>query len=124
LKWLKRLKVTWHRILVKLIRHKAMMVDDLPDQLLRGVLYVVGENDYLWYAAMLCPCGCGSILHMGLMEDQRPRWSVTIHDDGTPSLRPSVWRQVGCKSHFWLRQGTIAWCKQQTQKTGHAENPA
>lgn len=44
---------------------------------------------------MLCPCGCGQTLHMSLLAEDRPRWEVTVHDDGTPSLHPSVWRRWG-----------------------------
>ncbi|MDM9644782.1 DUF6527 family protein [Rhizobium sp. S163] len=27
-----------------------------------------------------------------------------------PTLHPSVWRNSGCRSHFWVRRGRIAWC--------------
>lgn len=91
-------------------RYKAKKVEELPDELDRKSVYLVGENNHLWFAAMLCPCGCGSVLQMGLMAAQRPRWTVVEHNDGTVSLHPSVWRIVGCKSHFWLRRGKINWC--------------
>ncbi|TKW76928.1 MAG: hypothetical protein DI543_18380, partial [Bradyrhizobium icense] len=56
------------------------------------------------------PCGCGSVLHMNLLPDERPCWEVTQHGDGTASLHPSVWRQKDCKSHFWFRRGRVQWC--------------
>lgn len=102
---------TFNWILGRPKLYKAIKVEDLPDELRHNVLYVAGENEHLWYAAMLCPCGCGEILRMGLMQDQRPRWSINEHVDGTISLKPSVWRQVGCRSHFWLKRGNICWCK-------------
>ena len=40
----------------------------------------------------------------------RPGWKLRDHWDGTASLAPSVWRKVGCKSHFWLRKGRVEWC--------------
>ncbi|WP_236819161.1 DUF6527 family protein [Alicyclobacillus ferrooxydans] len=60
---------------------------------------------------MLCPCGCGEVLHMSLHPDGRPRWELTRHPDGTVSLSPSVWRKVGCRSHFFLERGRVRWCK-------------
>jgi hypothetical protein len=50
-------------------------------------------------------------LHMNLLTDERPCWQVTRHQDGTATLHPSVWRQKGCYSHFWLRRGRIHWSK-------------
>ncbi len=85
-------------------------VDDLPATLDDDVLYVVGEGRYRWYAAMICPCGCGVTLHLGLLEDARPRWRVVRQRGGTASLHPSVHRRVGCRSHFWLERGRVRWC--------------
>lgn len=31
--------------------------------------------------------------------------------DGTVSIKPSGWRQKGCRSHFFLKRGQIEWCK-------------
>lgn len=90
---------------------KALKVEELPEGLDGSALYVVGEAEYLWFAAMLCPCGCGETLHMSLLPDERPRWKFTEHPDGTASLTPSVWRIKGCGSHFWLKRGVIEWCR-------------
>jgi len=27
-----------------------------------------------------------------------------------PSLKPSIWLQGGCRSHFWVRRGRVEWC--------------
>ncbi len=92
-------------------RYRTVMVNEaLPRQLTRNTLYIVTDEGYEEQAAMLCPCGCGSVLHMNLLPDERPCWSVTQHPNGTASLHPSVWRQVGCRSHFWFRNGRIQWC--------------
>lgn len=89
----------------------TIRVEDVPDTLKTKKIYVVGESEYLWFALMLCPCGCGETLYMGLMPDQRPRWIMVEHNNGTVSLYPSVWRKIGCKSHFWLKHGKIIWCR-------------
>ena len=73
-------------------------------------MYVLGEGEYRWFVALLCPCGCGALLQMSLLEEAEPRWSLDEHDDGTVSLHPSVWRTAGCRSHFFVRRNTIYWC--------------
>jgi hypothetical protein len=90
---------------------KTQLVEELPDRLDRHTVYVAGENGHLWFVAMICPCGCGEILHMSLLPDARPRWSLTQQKDGTVSLAPSIWRQVGCRSHFFLVGGHVRWVR-------------
>lgn len=92
-------------------RFTAVHVEDLPDELDANSIYIAGEGKYLWFAAMLCPCGCGEILYMNLQDHSRPRWSIVRHSDNTISLTPSVWRKVGCQSHFFFRQGQVVWCR-------------
>jgi hypothetical protein len=97
----------------KIFGHRSHLlikdVEELPDRIKSGTVYLVGEGGYLWYAAMLCPCGCGETLHMNLMPHSRPQWNVTKHPDATLSLHPSVWRLTGCRSHFFVRRGRIVW---------------
>ena len=84
-------------------------VDDEPDQLDPERLYAVGEAGHLWHMSMLCPCTCGARIQLNALADAWPRWTLDERD-GVPSIRPSVWRQVGCRSHFFLRAGSIEWC--------------
>jgi hypothetical protein len=90
---------------------KAVRVEELPSELDSRILYAVGEAEYLWFAAMVCPCGCGEILYMSLLPESRPRWKLMEHSDGAASLEPSIWRLKGCRSHFWLKRGMIKWCR-------------
>ena len=85
-------------------------VDDFPDSLDPTKIYLVGENGYVWAAAMLCPCGCGDIIKLNLLKKARPCWSVKEHRDGCITISPSIWRKTGCKSHFIIFHGTIHWC--------------
>jgi hypothetical protein len=86
-------------------------VETLPARLSDMTLYVLGDDECEWAAAMRCPCGCGSTIHLSLARDATPSWIVRRHRDGTASLLPSVWRTVGCKSHFVLYRGLIFWCR-------------
>ena len=93
----------------------TVWVEELPDTIKPNVIYIAGENEYLWFAAMLCPCGCGETLYMNLQTETRPCWKITIHSEGTVTMHPSVWRQVGCRSHFFIRHGLIQWCESALQ---------
>ena len=86
-------------------------VADLPVHLDPTAIYLVGEDTETWFVAMQCPCGCNATLFMSAVEGQ-PRWNIQRHWNGTVSLSPSVWRKVGCRSHFRLRRGRVTWCDQ------------
>ena len=103
--------VRWlYRYFAALRTYEAVFVTEMPDKPKVFRLYVAGENEYLWFVAMVCPCGCGEILYMNLQKDTRPCWSLSSVENREPTLHPSVWRQKGCHSHFWLRNGRIKWC--------------
>lgn len=87
-------------------RHRRVDVDELPEALQNHRLYLIGETTP-WAAAMLCPCGCGSVIQLSLLPNESPSWSVDFDRVGLPTLSPSVWRTQGCHSHFFLRHGSI-----------------
>lgn len=86
--------------------------ENTPESLSKRTLYIVTEDGCPWHAEMICPCGCGETLHLNLLTDDRPVWHIQTHKDGTISLKPSVWRQAGCHSHFWFQKGRVLWCNQ------------
>ncbi len=89
----------------------VIVEESLPQRLERRTLYVVREDGFNEQVAMICPCGCKQVLHMNLLPDERPCWAIEKHRDGSYSLSPSVWRKVGCGSHFWFRRSRVHWCK-------------
>ena len=91
-------------------RWKSVIIDDTPGNLSSRTVYLVREDDTVWQAVMLCPCGCGVTIQLCCLPDIRPRWSYRQESNGTITLHPSVWRKVGCRSHFFLRNGRIIWC--------------
>jgi hypothetical protein len=96
--------------------YRAEVVEDFPEHLRARLVYIAGEGGHAWAAAMVCPCGCRDIIHLNLLPDVSPRWQLVMHDDGSVTLHPSVWRQKGCRSHFFVRAGSIAWCGAHDQK--------
>lgn len=89
---------------------KTVYLEELPEELDPEVVYVLGEEEHRWFVAMLCPCGCKATLQLSLLAMAVPQWKLIEHPDHTISLHPSVWRTVGCRSHFFLRRGFIQWC--------------
>ncbi|SRR6266542_3225341 len=98
------------------LQYAAVRVAERPDHLAPRILYIVGEGNDRFCAAMLCPCGCGADLYMSLVVGDDPSWRARAHRDGTASLSPSVARTTGCRSHFVLRQGRVVWCTPQTPR--------
>jgi hypothetical protein len=89
---------------------KYQIVDEFPEHLGPNRVYLAGEGQNLWAAAMICPCGCGQRIELNLLKAARPCWRAQLHQDGSISLAPSVQRQKGCRSHFVLSEGRIDWC--------------
>lgn len=100
--WLSR---PWRRE----VRYRVVSVADLPDHPRAHHLYVFGDPQQPWSVALLCPCGCGELLHLSLLAADWPRWRL-VGQGRPPTLVPSVWRTDGCRAHFILRDGAIRWC--------------
>ena len=109
---MKRLLQAWWRLVDRLglrTGFAAEVVDDVPEVLEPETVYLVGEDSLPWSAALLCPCGCGSTIRVSLVAGDRPRWRAKRHFSGSVTLHPSIWRNSGCRSHFFLRRGRIVW---------------
>jgi len=91
-------------------RVRVTAVDELPEKLKRQYLYLIGAQ-IPWSAALICPCGCGEVIHISLLSDDSPCWKLRLSAEKLPTLSPSVWRKQGCRSHFFLREGNIVWCR-------------
>ncbi|WP_363223081.1 DUF6527 family protein [Phenylobacterium sp.] len=72
--------------------------------------YLVEARGESYWALFRCPCACGEVVNLPLRAPHQPRWRVTSDGDGRPTLHPSVWRNRGCLSHFWIRQGRVIFC--------------
>ena len=112
-----RLVRLWWQLAVLLGLHsssKTEVVEDFPDVLETDRVYLVGDGFTPWSAAFLCPCGCGEVIKLSLIKNDRPRWRVRLHFNGTVTFHPSIWRNKGCKSHFFLRCGRVFWVRNNT----------
>ena len=74
------------------------------------VFYRIMRGEQPKWTMFLCPCGCRSVITLSLQFAHRPHWTVGASKKRRPSLRPSVWRDIGCLSHFIVEDGRIYWC--------------
>lgn len=91
-------------------RLRSLRVEEIPDVPKNRTLYLIGERQP-WSAAFLCPCKCGEVIQLSLLPQDSPSWSATVDKDGFATLAPSVWRTKGCRSHFFVRRGSVVWCR-------------
>jgi hypothetical protein len=74
--------------------------NDASDELrLRGDAILVQRGRPRWLV-MLCPCGCNDIIPINLDEQSGPAWEYYDGETNGLSVFPSIWRDIGCKSHF------------------------
>lgn len=98
----------WHTPRVPL--YNISYVNDFPEIPQDHLVYLLGKPGNEWLAGLSCPCGCGEFIEI-VLEGNSPSWTFSICKDGRPNLSPSIFRSVGCYSHFFLYKGRIEWCK-------------
>jgi len=79
-------------------------------------VYVVAPKGRAKWALFQCPCNCGEVVTLSLQRQHRPHWSVSRTRSNRATLYPSIWRDQGCFSHFWLRDGRVNWCDDTGQR--------
>jgi hypothetical protein len=81
-------------------------IEDLPEHLEYNLIYIVGEKNYSWMVALKCPCGCRAIVQLNLLKGVFPSWRLSFKR-GLITIKPSILRIVGCRSHFIITKGRI-----------------
>ena len=90
--------------------YRVSRVPEKPDLMDGRTVYVIGEDDAYWAAVFVCPCGCSAEVWLNLLEHKdRPTWTVEGAQGGKAHITPSVWRQTGCQSHFFIKRGRLIW---------------
>lgn len=85
------------------------IVDDIQDFYEYGAMYLIGSENNFWCCAFHCPCGCGELLELLLVDGGVPCWSAKLIDDSHVDLSPSIWKTNGCKSHFFVKNNMVVW---------------
>ncbi len=79
-----------------------------PPVISDNIIYIVGKRPYIWAIIFRCPCGCREIIYLNTLKTANPRWKHFVRW-GRIYIYPSIWRRVGCKSHFHIRGGRVDW---------------
>ena len=87
------------------------VVHERPEHLRQRRLYVTQAGQDAVFGVMICPCGCQETLNLRFLPDRRPRWYLEGEAGERATVRPSIWRREGCRSHFFLTDGRIIWCQ-------------
>ncbi len=92
-------------------RYETQWVEDLPDNLKRDTVYIIGGRDHPFQAVVVCPRKkCKEAIHLAISPESRKKWKVTEHKDKSISLSPSIYvTGLPCKCHYWLKRGKIIW---------------
>ncbi len=89
-----------------IIKEKTPETDKIFDKDFIEVIYKAKS----YWAIFKCPCGCGSLISLTLQNTHKPYWNLKTSIEKRPTLSPSIWRNNGCFSHFWIKDGMIIWC--------------
>jgi hypothetical protein len=109
--WFRPLDLYLKKIIAPLpgrISYNYKFISDEPDAIVEKIIYVVGERPHYWMLLFKCPCGCGEAIRLNTLRTASPSWKFHIRWRRI-SVYPSVWRKVGCKSHFHVRKGKVRW---------------
>lgn len=97
--------------LAKLHPYRTEWVEDLPEQVIKDTVYIIGGKKHAFQAAVVCPRRqCRHVIHLDISPEVENSWSITEHSGGEISLFPSVHVcALKCRCHFWLKCGIIRW---------------
>lgn len=108
-------KKIWIRIRSNLrpVNLSVVFVDTHPihDELLENKVYIVKNNSISKWILMKCPCGCMDTITLSLMKTYRPNWKMSIDKKKRITLNPSIWKQEGCESHFFIIKNKVKWVR-------------
>ncbi len=112
--WLKKL-LRGSAAAVGIIRRPELvgeLVGDhpLPEAMEAGKVYIVGGAGYQKWAVFRCPKHEDEIIQLSLMQNRRPRWTITLDFLDRPTIHPSVRQLDGAFAHFWVKAGCVDWC--------------
>lgn len=79
-------------------------------EILEHRFYFVMSGTLPKWSMFRCPCGCEDVITLSMQTLHRPHWRLSFTNSQRPTLHPSVWKDKGCMSHFWLRDGRVYWC--------------
>lgn len=83
---------------------------DVPDELDRNVVAIVGAPERPKWAVFECPCGRGHQLLVDLQHSHKRHWQIALGSRG-PTVHPSIDSRTTFRCHFWLGEGRVWWVR-------------
>lgn len=84
--------------------------DEVPNQLPRNGVALVGDAGRIKWIVFDCPCRTGHRIMLNADPARRPRW--TLNQVARLTISPSVdYRGSQQRCHYVIRNGRIAWVK-------------
>jgi hypothetical protein len=109
----------WNSFWERILRHvknaevaakfQIEFVEEAPDIIAVNTIFIIQDGNFPELLAFICPCGCKARIILNLLIDASPKWSYIINKQGKIDIYPSIWRKVGCKSYFFVRESDIDW---------------
>lgn len=85
--------------------YTGVKVEDTPDDIEAGKIYLIGNP--IRSVLFFCPCGCGSRVHLNCVVNVKSKWKVINDNPSSVTIHPSVQKVDGCKSHFRIIDGKV-----------------
>lgn len=105
--WVKRIESFLNKE-TKTHHFKYSFYNDDPETLNEKMIYIIGERPHFWKLSFICPCGCKEVISLNLLQEVSPNWTFKVKKKRI-TIHPSIWRSVGCKSHFYIKKGKLDW---------------
>ena len=93
------------------VNYTVLHVESNPKKIGKNVVYVIKDGFEPDSLLFKCPCGCEADIFLNLLTDMRPVWTFNVNSEGLITISPSIWRHVGCRSHFFIRDGVVVWAR-------------
>ena len=92
----------------------SIITEDMPvsEDVKENTLVILGGKDWAKWVLLKCPCGCGDLITLSLMKSHKAFWNLKIDLMKRVTLSPSIWKNDGCKSHFFVKKGKLRWAKE------------
>ncbi|MFC0385995.1 DUF6527 family protein [Muricoccus vinaceus] len=106
----------WRRILLRLSPRSDLAGGYIerhpsPGELTPGRFLAVRSGGIEKSACFRCPGGCGQKIMRALSPRRKPYWTVFFDWRGRPTVSPSVRQTNACVCHFWIKRGSVEWCR-------------
>jgi len=97
-------------------RAKMILENPKPEEIKKNIVYIVGGKNYVKWAYLKCPDCCGETILLSLVSNKGPSWKIKQDKKGRVTRYPSIFKQDGCRSHFFIIDGNLVWLNNENEE--------